>query len=602
MQSEEQLVQAAFAELRSIVAGQKPYLTPDQWRPVAYAAQAPVHGVTLDGGPFREAFDRNIAYLNDWFARTNGGRALADKGNWWETALPASSEGRMLGAAAHTLRWGERADMRRIVDAIVGIVKARQRPDGYCLPYDEAEMNGSTDAGRDERRNYDRVNLTRGMVAAALVGNPDALRVMRRFYDWFNASPYLPRSLAGPFDGMSSKVNDTAGPSGHGTGHNSCGGYDGHLLMYFSSAGKAEDLVAVERYFVQDWFLEASRRRDARSLSHYPCHVAHSYVLLIYKAWLDHYRATGATKYLDAAKGAWQIVRDHFLHIGGSLAICEHLCGTYPPDSYYLHLDKEHHTGETCGSVFWADINHRLLQFFPHETRYADEIERSILNCVLACQDARGHIRYHSRLIDQKQEAMSVSTCCEVMGTQFIASLPQYIFSVAPDGVYVNLFAPATITTPAGTLKMTTDFPFGGKVQITVDRPMTLRIRIPGWVDRGVPVNRNGKAAVTGKPGSHVTLDRQEGIVAFELPMPLSTVRYSGLDQDPQHGRYALLCGPILMALVGATDLAIPAAEVPARLAPIGPLQYAVDGKEGVRYLPYWLVDSEPFTCFPTMR
>jgi hypothetical protein len=56
------------------------------------------------------------------------------------------------------------------------------------------------------------------------------------------------------------------------------------------------------------------------------------------------------------------------------------------------------------------------------------------------------------------------------------------------------------------------------------------------------------------------------------------------------------------MALVGATDLAIPAAEVPDRLAPIGPLQYAVDGKEGVRYLPYWLVDSEPFTCFPTMR
>jgi hypothetical protein len=601
------LAEAAFAELSLIVSGRKPWLAPDQWAPVAYAATAPTGGVCLGEGPLRQAFERNIDYLNDWFRRTQGATVPADPRNWWETCLYASSEGRMLGAAAHTLRWGDRADMRRIVDTVVGIVKARQRADGYCLPYDEKELNGSLDAGRDERRNYDRVNLTRGMVAAGLAGNRDALPVMRKFYDWFNASPYLPRSLAGPFDGTSDKINDTTGPSEHGTGHNSCGGYDGHLLMYFSTAGRPEDLVAVERYFVQDWFLEASRRQDARSLSHYPYHLAHSYVLLIYKAWLDHYRATGAAKYLDAAKSAWQIVHDHFLHLGGSLAICEHLYGSYPPDSYYLRVDPEHHTGETCGSVFWADINHRLLQFFPAESRYADEMERSIFNCVLACQDERGHIRYHSRLIDRKQEALSVSTCCEVMGSQFIASLPQYVFSVAPDGVYVNLFASATVTCPTGTVRMKTDFPFGGKVEIAVYGEIRLRIRMPGWADHDIPIRVNGDPTVSGSPGRYVTLDRvwkPGDTVSFELPMTLRTVRYTGLDQPPQYARHGLLCGPILMGLVGADDLDIPATDLADRLEPMDgrPLHFTVSGREGVHYKPYWQIQGEPFTCFPTLR
>jgi hypothetical protein len=364
------LAEKARAELQRITSGQKAYLAPEQWKPVAYAAQAPARGVTLDGGPLRTCYERNIQYLNDWFAsKKEFKEKTGDIG--WERHLPSSSWGRLLAGAAHTLRWGERDDMRRMINAIVKTVKDAQRADGYCLPFDETQMKGARNAWIDERRNYDRVNLTRGMVAAALAGHRDALPVMRKLYDWLYASPYGAGLLAGPFD--------------NGSSHNCNNGHEGSLLMYFSPVGKPEDLVAAERYFVQDFFLEASARKEPLSLSHYPFHVPHSYVLLAYKAWLDHYRATGAAKYLEAAKGAWSIVHDHYLHIGGTLAICEHKCGTYPPGSYYLRVTKEHHTGETCGSVFWADINHRLLQFFPAEARYADEIERSIYNAVLAC-------------------------------------------------------------------------------------------------------------------------------------------------------------------------------------------------------------------------
>jgi hypothetical protein len=611
------LADEARAELAAIVSGKKPYLTPDQWKPVAYAATAPENGVTLDGGPLREAFDRNVSYLNAWFARTEGGRALADPKNWWESVLQASSEGRMLGAAAHTLRWGERADMRRIVTGLVEVVKTRQRVDGYCLPYDEADMAGHENPGRDERRNYDRVNLTRGMVAAARVGNPDALAIMRRFYDWLYASPYNAGLLAGPFDGTASKENVCVGQGGGGTAHNCNNGHEGSLLMYFSPVGKPEDLVAAERTFVQDFFIEASRRREALSLSHYPLHIAHCYVLLAYLAWLDHYRATGAVKYLEAAKGAWDIVHDHFLHVGGSLAICENVCGAYEPGSRYLRVDREHHTGENCGSVFWADINHRLLQLFPEEERYAAQIEQEIFNCVLANQDGRGHVRYHARLENRKERAHSVNTCCEVFGSPFVARLPQYLYSVAPDGLYVNLFAPSAIAWKRGeqslTLKTLTNFPGDGKVRIEVSGAggegvaMRLHLRVPGWAGRAVPVRVNGAEVAVGAPGRYATLDRvwRDGdTVELDLPLQARVVRYEGADQIPNRERYALLCGPILMALVGATDLDIPATELPGRLRAVAgaPLHFTVQGVDGVLYRPYWLVEQESFTCFPTMR
>jgi len=601
------LRQQAAGEMELIVSGKRAYLKPEQWKPVAYAAKAPPRGVALDGGPLRVCFDRNIEYLRSWFAGKADWQAKFPK-RGWERHLPASSEGRMLGGAANSLRWGERKDMRAIVDTLVGIVKARQRDDGYCMPFAEENMNPSRNAWFDERRNYDRVNLTRGMVAAATAGNADALPVMRRFYDWLYASPYCAGLLAGPFSSSA---------------HNCANACEGSMLMYFSPAGKPQDLVCEERYLVQDCIVEAARKADPLSLCYYPCHVPHCYVLLAYKAWLDHYRGTGAGRYIEAAKGAWQIVHDHYLCVGGTLGICEEGPGSYPPDSCYLRHQASsaakwkgpHHTGETCGSVFWTDINHRLLQFFPDEAKYADEIEAELLNAILAAQDARGNIRYHGVLMGGKAPAGSQNTCCEVMGVPLIASLPQFIYSIAPDGLYVNLHAPSTIAWKQSgrdvTLAATTGFPFSGKVTLKFDAAaatrMKLRIRVPGWAGRDVDFAVNGASAAKGKPGSYAVLEREwrpGDTVAFELPMPFRTVRYSGLDQDAQHDRYALLYGPVLLALLGAEDLDIPAPDLPGRLKGVAgkPLHFAVDGVAGVEYVPYWQIDKEAFVCFPTMR
>jgi hypothetical protein len=61
--------------------------------------------------------------------------------------------------------------------------------------------------------------------------------------------------------------------------------------------------------------------------------------------------------------------------------------------------------------------------------------------------------------------------------------------------------------------------------------------------------------------------------------------------------------GPLLMALVGAEDLAVPVDKLSSFLSPIAgnPLHFNVDGFSKCKYIPYWQIEKEEFTCFPTM-
>lgn len=586
-----ELRERALAELGAIALGEKPYLGPDEWRPEPFVAEAPERNVELTGGVLRQAFERNIAYILE-------SAANPPANNFWVNALPASSEGRVLGAAAHSLRWEEREDLRAIVNELVDSVSRRQKPDGYCLPYDIEFMHPQAEPypGEDERRNYDRTNLTRGMVAAGKAGNEAALPVMRKFYDWLNASDIYPTLLTGSYDGSA---------------HNCNNGHPGGLLMYFSPAGKPEDLLSLERYFVQDFFIEEMKRAEPLALDYYPFHVPHSYVLLAFGAWLDHYRATGHPKYLEAALGAWEVVHRYYEHIGGTIAICEEEAGAYSPQSY--HLRK--HTGETCGTVFWTDINHRLLRHFPNRERYAAEIEKSIYNVILAAQDSAGAIRYHNHLHGRKQAPQHVNTCCEVNGTPFIARLPEFLYSIDENGLWVNLFAASSIRwTHRGEpveLVARTAFPFENDVEYRLAAAsaseMSMHIRIPGWAARPVEVAVNGSVIATGEPGTYVTIRRvwrAGDRIALELPMQFRLDKYTGLDQHPERDRYALSYGPILMAVVGARELDFTPAELMEKLIPIEgkPLHFNLPGEEEWYFQPYWTLDRERMTCFPVLK
>jgi DUF1680 family protein len=122
----------------------------------------------------------------------------------------------------------------------------------------------------------------------------------------------------------------------------------------------------------------------------------------------------------------------------------------------------------------------------------------------------------------------------------------------------------------------------------------------------------NGKPAATGKPGSYVVLARAwaEGdIASFTLPAALVASRYTGVDQIPDHDRYTVSFGPILLAAVGAPEIRLRLKNVkqPEDLLkhlkpkPGQPLHFLVEDNPGVEFMPYWQVDKEPFNCLPAV-
>ena len=576
---------------------------PATWRPVPYQAEAPTGGVTLaDKGLFKPVMENNIGYLLNSYSvdhmlvpfRVRAGvkNPPSDgKGQGWDEALRGSCAGRFLMGAGGTLRWIENPELRKRMNDLIDGIEKCQRADGYVLAF-------PPDKWLREEPNYARVWFTAGLIDAGIAGNKKAFKLLRDHADWFNKCEWLPQLT-------------TFCP-------NAQQGYIASPLTYFSPVGKPEDLQVAEKYWVQDWWVKRLAARDLTAIWQYPKPNSHSYLIVSFESYLDQYRATGEKPFLDAMLAAREMIVNHWEHVGGSMAICEGP-PPYPPDT--LYLTPQLHTGETCGNVFWIKFNQRFQQLYPNEETYANEIEKSIYNVLLPNQEGATGIRYHCRMEGQRDTATCDNTCCELQGTRLFGSLPEYIFSTAKDGLYVNLFEPSSIrwkqSGEAVSLTMNSRFPHEPKVELKLGaaKPlaMKLRVRVPAWAAADMPVMVNGKQTAIGKPGTYALLDRtwaDGDTVAFTLPMGFRATRYTGVDQIQNHTRYALEYGPILLAAAGPLDdwLRIrinQSPDVPGdwlQAKPGEPLHFTVKGHPNCEFMPCWDLGRRTYTCYPIIE
>lgn len=584
---------------------------PGQWKPVAYRAQAPLKGIELGPGLFKTTMENNVGYLLSSFSldemlrpfRERAGKPVSPNlrkpSPFWDVELAGSMAGRFLMGAGNTLRWQENAELRRWMNEIVdGIAECRQ-PNGYIMAYPEDTIF------RFERSGYTRAWVTHGLIEAGYAGNPKAFDLLRGYYDWFDTCTYLSKLMRGTIQGVQGMIGNTR--------------------MYFSPAGKPRDLQVVQRYYQENYWLEGLARRDEDMVWQYPYDHPHNYLITDFEAYLDLYRATGERRYMDAVLGAWQLYHDSWEHLGGSIAITEG--GEFPPKSYRLKQQFTFvETGELCGSSFWVKLNQRLHLPDPSQEKYVTEIEKSIYNVGIANQvDTRG-LLYHARLVGRKGDMLvgiCENSCCEGQGTRLLGSLPEFLYSVAPDGpeagLYVDMFAPSTIRWNQGDeeLKLTakTGFPETSQVELVFEligsRRSTIRVRTPSWVGSEMPVHVNGVLAATGKAGSYVVLNRSwrnGDVISFNLPMALRFTRYTGMDKIEGHDRFALEFGPILLAIEGSDDPHLLAdgtrpEDLLNQLKPTfgRPLHFQIDGNPQYRYAPYYAIKNDPFTCFPVI-
>ncbi|RYY58675.1 MAG: adenosylcobinamide-GDP ribazoletransferase [Chitinophagaceae bacterium] len=579
---------------------------PAGWKPVAMGARPALTGVTLGTGVFQQVFDRNVSYLSECLKKphwVNG----KDGDRIWIDILSASNEGRMLGGMGNTLRYKEIPEFRKAIDDILEEIDRRQYANGrgYMMPYESVNYKISTDTWplimRDEQKNYDRAMLTKGMLAAGGAGFEKAYKILRPFYDWYNnAREYLPLMLLGSM-GIQGSI---AGP-----------------MVYHSPVGKPADIQTNMKYYDMDWWLEALADGHPEAAWRFTLNRPHNYLLTSVCALFDIYKATGEQKYLDACLGAWKIYSEYFQIPGGGISLCEH--NECRPKSHRL-TNGPVNVYETCGSVFWIDLNHRLLQLWPGQEKYAAEIERSLFNGVFAAQAENGDTRYFNQVNGGKFPSFAMNTCCEIQETAINGMLPQYIYSESDDGLYINLFAESSFKFNIGKqevkVAMNTRFPYGKDVSMTisVSSPvkMKVRVRVPSWLNGDFNLLVNGKKTGKAVPGTYITLDRnwQDGdVITWEVPMGWKAEQYVGETRIKDATRYAFSYGPMLMALKGPMmQDALQAENEPSvrlKMTPETliskirqggqPGDFMIEGLESYNFTPYFSMHGGSFTCFP---
>lgn len=593
-----ELQHALNDELLSIVQGRKG-TDPATWQSVSSAAHRPETGVTLSG-LFGQLFEQNVARIKrcaadpDTLDLPEG--AKRDLG--WVDWLPASlKDGRVMGGAAKALRWGEDAELRKIVDNAIDRIESNMRPDGWYNYYPESEYavnyypnveNSVEVILSSEKKSFDRIFWSYGMVAAGKAGNEKAYGLLRRMYDWLETSPYANQLLLA---------------------HNSTNSLTGNLVLAESTVGKVEDMLLSQTSLDKKTVLDGMAARNPVIFSNYPADRPHCYCLMDILAALAEYRLTGQQHYLDAALGGWDIYNRYYKHVASITAICEQ-DGPYYPGSYQMAIG---HTGETCGTVFWMWLNLELLELFPDEEKYSAQIEEGLLNVLPSAFMAERGVRYHNVLQGRKDTPPSpvgdaIGTCCEMTTTLTLGDCPQYTFLSNEGGLWLHQFV--SYDAKCGSWAFSVDSDILHKHQLTFTvcsapaAEQFVKFRVPTWAkDAKAFVNGQSVAA---QPGSFVEVKRvwQQGdTVTLTFSPALIVLPYTGVEQaENGKGRFCVTYGPYLMALTGIGETKLPVVTTAVESLCAQPTETSVTIKvnDGMAFVPYFEVAGDTdFTCYP---
>lgn len=226
------------------------------------------------------------------------------------------------------------------------------------------------------------------------------------------------------------------------------------------------------------------------------------------------YRATRQDEHRLAVEMLWQSIRDHHLTLGGGpwggvahrSRECFNPPGVFSPNGYV----------ETCSTLAWMQLNRELLRI-SGEAKYAEEIERSAYNDLLAAQAPDGEDWCYYVFPNGKRVHTTYWRCCKSSGAMALEELPGVAFTQIDDHTLaVNVHGPGEASFDiAGGVKLVslTSYPHRGEVRIRVamhgHARFTVRVRIPSWaISPSLAVNGHAVDEAV-EAGTFVALTRQ---------------------------------------------------------------------------------------------
>ena len=237
--------------------------------------------------------------------------------------------------------------------------------------------------------------------------------------------------------------------------------------------------------------------------------------MYLYCGMADVAAYTGDKGYMTALDSLWDDVVLRNMYITGGIGQSSRNEGfttdySLPNMSAYC---------ETCASVGMVLWNWRMNQF-TGDSKYVDVLERSLYNGALAGISLAGDRFFYVNPLESlgghHRQAWYGCACCPSQICRFLPSIGNYIYGVAKDGVYVNLYIGNTASVQVGrrdiTLKQETKYPWDGAVAVTIGckRPFksALRLRIPGWC-KNYTLAVNGKAVEVPVENGYAVLNRR---------------------------------------------------------------------------------------------
>ncbi|MEO6435849.1 MAG: glycoside hydrolase family 127 protein [Tepidisphaeraceae bacterium] len=238
---------------------------------------------------------------------------------------------------------------------------------------------------------------------------------------------------------------------------------------------------------------------------------------------------------------------------------------------------------ETCaaiGNLLW---NWRMFQL-TGEARFCDVIEQSLYNSVLVGISLDGTAFFYTNTLRQlnpmpvelrwpRQRQKSLGCfCCPPNVVRTIAQSSQYAYATSDRSVHVVLYGASRVNTPHATLTQETNYPWDGRVRLTIDeasgREFSILARIPAWA-AGASVRINGQLAdAPAKPGTFCEIRRtwkNGDSIEVDLPMPVRMIEANPYVEEARN-QVAIVRGPMVYCLesvdlpegVRVTDVCIP--------------------------------------------
>ena len=354
--------------------------------------------------------------------------------------------GKFLHAAANTYEYSHDEKLKELMDRLAKELIATQLPDGYLGTYSDDQRWTSWDVWVHK---YDLIGL---LSYYQVTGYEPALEASKKVGD------LLARTFGDqPGQRDIIKAGTHVGMAATSVLEPIC------MLYRYTGDKKYLDFAY---YLVRSWDQPHGPKIIDSLLktgSVYKTANAKAYEMLSNIVGLvDLYRLTGDEKFFKVAQIAWDDVAKNRLYISGTASSHEHF-----QENGKLPADDSADVGEGCVTVTWIQLGWQLLRI-TGEHKYADELERTVFNQLLAAQNPQnGNICYFTPLIGRKNATPGIN-CCVSSEPRGISMIPQLTWGALDGGIAVLLYTQGSVNIDGNKLIEQTNFPDTGKVTFYV--------------------------------------------------------------------------------------------------------------------------------------